>query len=135
MGCTSHRVRFLCLRDTKKPEPKKSHSPRFLGRQRRRPLPAQVLGAKPARPFGPGLRRVSADAAEACFAPRIRRIASVLSFFPSLFNTPPRRGGHRKTSLCGDFRCRDLRLRQARRKLSDIVYTPPCAPPEPRFGG
>lgn len=26
------RVRFLCLEDTKKPEPKKSHSPRFLGR-------------------------------------------------------------------------------------------------------
>ena len=26
MGCTSNRVRFLCLGDTKKPEPKKSHS-------------------------------------------------------------------------------------------------------------
>lgn len=28
----ANRVRFLCLEDTKKPEPKKSHSPRFLGR-------------------------------------------------------------------------------------------------------
>ena len=30
------------------------------------------IGAKPARPSGPRLRRVSADAAEACFATRIR---------------------------------------------------------------
>lgn len=87
---------------------------------RQRPLRAQILGAKPARPSGPRLRRVSADAAEACFAIRIRSTVSVLSFFPSLFNTPPRRGGHRKTPLCGDFRCRDLRLRQARRKLLGI---------------
>lgn len=55
------------------------------------------------QPFGHRLRKRPADAAEACIFLREWFLVLVLSFFPSHFNIPPRRGGLQKSSLLRRF--------------------------------
>lgn len=58
---------------------------------------------RPTQPYGHRLRERPADAAEACNFLREWFLVLVLSFFPSHFNTPPRRGGFQKSSLLRRF--------------------------------
>ena len=93
MGCTSKRVRFLCLGATETGTKEKSITqiasliigmpPIIMLFQ----LPTSIDAAETSRP---------ADAAEASFFAQGKVIGLVLTFFPSLFNTPPRRGGLQK---------------------------------------
>ena len=108
---------FFVLRTQRNRNPRKvTHPVSWAGSGNARYLPkssAQSRRCTPAQGFAACLRTQPRRVSQPGFGVQLR------FYLSSLHYSTPRLGGAGtgKTPLCGDFRCRDLRLRQARRKL------------------